>query len=172
MKGLKRAPSPSSDAAASKVERPVLYLDIDDTLLRYPEGRDRSPEPASGAREFFSWAVAVFEVRWLSRWCRGGCMPADLVADFCGLLQTERGLVEAIRGIDWTFSDTKLNGIAWLEHLVLGRRFVWIEDDYGVGERELAFLSEHGLDGNWRPCNVTEDPDVLRSVHRELREEC
>lgn len=154
---------------AAAARRPVLYLDIDDTLLRYPQGRDEPPEAAEGATEFFRWAVETFEVRWLSRWCRDGSMPADLIGDFCGLLETNRRLVRTIRGLDWTFSDTKLNGIAWLEHLVLGRRFVWIEDDYGVGDRELDFLDRHGVGDSWKPCNVTEDPGVLRAVHLELR---
>lgn len=150
--------------------RTVLYLDIDDTLLRYPNGRDEPPEPARGAAEFFAWALEAYEVRWLSRWCRGGAMPADLIGDFCGLLGADRDLVRRVRGLDWTFGETKLNGIAWLEHLVLGRSFLWIEDEYGVGEREQDFLLEHGLDRRWKHCNVTEDPDALLLLHGELRE--
>lgn len=151
--------------------RPVMYLDVDDTLLRYPSGREGDPVVADGAREFFAWARDVYEVRWLTKWCRAGAMGDDLVDDFCRMLDVDVSVVHSIRGLDWSFSDTKLNAIAWLEHLVLERPFVWVEDDYGVGTLERRFLAEQGLEGCWRRCNVTERPDALMNLHRTLLSE-
>lgn len=151
--------------------RPVMYLDVDDTLLRYPNGRERDPVVAEGAPEFFAWALDVYEVRWLTKWCRSGTMSGDLVDDFCRMLDVEPSVVHSVYGLDWSFSDTKLNAIAWLEHLALDRPFLWVEDNYGVGTLERRFLAEHGLEGCWRRCNVTERPDALASLHRALLSE-
>lgn len=98
-------------------------------------------------------------------------MPEELTADFCEMLGADPGIVRDIGGLDWTFSESKLNAIAWMEHLFLGRPFLWVEDDYGLAERERHFLEEQGLGGAWRCCNVTEDPHALRSLHRDLRSE-
>jgi len=58
-----------------------------------------------------------------------------------------------------------------LEHLVLGRRFLWIEDEYGVGERERRILAQSELLASYRHCNVTEDPWALARLHRQLERE-
>ncbi len=149
-------------------DRPVLYLDIDDTLLRYPNGRD-DPSPAEGASEFLHWALDHFEVRWLTRWCPGGRMKEEHVRSLSKMLDTDAEIIRRLRGLDWTCSETKLDGIAWLEHVLLGRRFLWIEDEYGLRDQERAFLRSHGFDHAWRHCNVTSDPESLRSLHRSLR---
>lgn len=151
--------------------RPVMYLDVDDTLLRYPDGREADPIVADGAREFFAWALDVYEVRWLTKWCRTGTMDDDLVPDFCRMLDVEPNVVRSVCGLDWSYSDTKLNAIGWLEHLVLDRPFLWVEDNYGVRAQERRFLAELGLEGCWRCCNVTERPDALMHLHRNLRRE-
>lgn len=148
---------------------PVLYLDIDDTLLRYPDGREGDPRPAPGAAAFLSWALERFEVRWLTRWCPTGEMETDRVRSFCRMLEADPERVGRIRGLNWMGSDTKLDGITWLEHVVLGRPFLWIEDEYGLGQRERAFLRLHGFDDRWRHCNVTERPGALRALHGSLR---
>lgn len=146
----------------------MLYLDIDDTLVGYPDGRRGGPRPASGAPEFLAWALRRFEVRWLTRWCPTGRMRDDQVRAFSKMLRVEADVVRRIRGLDWTCSETKLDGIAWLEHVVLGRPFLWIEDEWGMGERERAFLRDHGFDDYWRHCNVTQNPEALASLHRTL----
>jgi hypothetical protein len=148
--------------------RPVLYLDLDDTLVCWRGGH---PRAAPGARDFVRWALARFEVRWLTTWCPDGEMADSLLLDLARLLEVQPSTLRHIRGFDWAASESKLNGIAWLEHLVLGRPFVWLEDNYGVQAWELGFLERHGLLPAYRRVNVTEDPDSLRRVHQELERE-
>jgi hypothetical protein len=144
---------------------PVLYLDLDDTLVARVNGQ---PRAAPGAREFLLWALETFEVRWLTTWCPNGRMDAGLLHDLCSMLDLEPRILCDIHGFDWESTGTKLNGIAWLEHIVLRRPFVWLEDEYGVGESELAVLHDLGLAHSYRHCNVTEDPESLARIHDEL----
>jgi hypothetical protein len=95
-------------------------------------------------------------------------MDADLLRDLGRLLDIDPHLVAHIRGFDWESTASKLNGIAWLEHLVLDRPFIWLEDEYGVGERELDVLRGLGLVESYRHCNVTTDPGALTRVRDEL----
>jgi len=145
--------------------RPVLYLDLDDTLLSWATGE---PRAAPGAREFVLWAASRYEIRWLTRWCPGGAMEDHLLDALCRMLRLDREALRAVAGVDWEGAESKLNGIAWLEHLVLGRPFLWLEDETGAGERERRFLEEHGLLGAYRHCNVTRDPGALRRIWAEL----
>jgi hypothetical protein len=144
---------------------PVLYLDVDDTLVSWRGG---NPHAGPGAREFLLWALERYEVRWLTTWCPNGAMEDRLLADLAKMLEIEPATIRGIRGFDWE-GRSKLDGIAWLEHVLLDRPFLWVEDDYGVGERERAFLSAHRMLDRYRWVNVTERPDSLSRVHDELR---
>lgn len=145
---------------------PVLYLDIDDTLIVWHDGR---PRAAEGAREFVSWAMERFEVRWLTRWCPEGHMPSGLLEDFCDLLDLSPDLLRCVRGGNWVGNVSKVDGILWLEHIVLGRPFLWVEDDYGFGAFERRFLEDHGFSECWLRCNVSEDPRALVDLMARLR---
>jgi hypothetical protein len=147
------------------LERPVLYLDLDDTIISWEGG----PHAAPGAHEFMLWAMERFEIRWLTTWCPGGVMEEGLLHDLAKMLKIPAETLRRLRGFEWPESGSKLNGIAWIEHLVLDRPFVWLEDDYGFKERERAVLNRHGLLGSYRHCNVTEDPQALSRTHVWLR---
>lgn len=147
-------------------ERPTLYLDIDDTLVSYARGW---PEGAPGVGSFLRWALRRYHVRWLTTWCPTGRMPGPLARDLASMTGLGAARLCRIRGYDWEDSGSKLNGIAWLDHVVLDRPFLWIEDDFGVGERERRFLADHGFADSFRCCNVTRDPGALRRLHAELR---
>lgn len=147
---------------------PVMYLDLDHTLVSWRGG---SPHAGGGAREFVMWALERYEIRWLTTWCPDGEMSDSLLQDLARMLGLSPALLQEIRGFDWADTGSKLNGVAWLEHVVLGRPFVWIEDEYGFGARELAFLDEHGFSGAYRHINVTEDPDSLQRLLASLRDE-
>lgn len=147
--------------------RPVLYLDLDDTIVTYADG---TPRAAPGARDFILWALETFQVRWLTRWCPDGRMSGRLLADLCEMLLLPRSALRGVRGFDWRAGRSKLNGIAWVEHVVLERRFLWIEDEYGVGPFERAFLARHGFGTSYRHCNVTRDPAALAAIHVRLRD--
>lgn len=144
---------------------PVLYLDLDDTIVSWADER---PRAAPGARDFVLWALDHYELRWLTTWCPTGDMAEELLEDLCSMLSIAPDVLQHIRGFDWESSESKLNGIAWLEHVVLGRPFLWLEDDFGIGERERSFLARHDLLGSYRCCNVTRDPQALRAIHADL----
>jgi hypothetical protein len=144
---------------------PVLYLDLDDTIISWEGG----PHAAPGAREFMVWAMDRFEVRWLTTWCPGGVMEEGLLGDLARMLQLPADDLRHIRGFEWHEEGSKLNGIAWLEHKVFGRPFFWLEDDYGFQYRERRFLARERLLGSYLHCNVTEDPHSLGRVHAWLR---
>lgn len=144
--------------------KPVLYLDLDDTILTWARGK---PEPAEGVREFLLWALDRFEVRWLTRWARDGRMSPDLVVDLGKLTGVEADRLREIDGLDWN-EGSKLDGIAWVEHIVQGRPFVWLEDD-NTGAEHRAFFGHHGFDESYRHCDVTKDPDALLRSFQELK---
>lgn len=144
--------------------RAVLYLDLDDTILTWADG---SPAPGAGVREFLLWALGHFEVRWLTRWARDGTMEPGLLRDLSKLTEVETERLGEIRGLDWS-DGTKLDGIAWAEHIVLGRPFLWLEDD-NTGAEHRAFLDAHELAHCYRHCDVTQDPEALVNAHAELK---
>lgn len=145
---------------------PVMYLDLDDTVISWVGGE---PKAGPGARDFILWALERYEIRWLTTWCPTGEMEESLLHDLCKMLEIDVEALRHIRGFDWD-GLSKLDGIAWLEHTVLRRPFLWVEDDYGFGERELHFMAEHGFLDRYRWCNVTEHPQSLISIHEQLLE--
>ena len=151
----------------AKRHRPVLYLDLDDTLLTWASSQ---PLAAPGAREFVLWALERYEVRWLTRWCPSGVMSEQHLQDLGRLLGIEPDLLRPIRGCAWNEAGSKLDGIAWLEHVVLERPFVWLEDEKGVGAREIEFLRKQRFIDSYVKVNVTEDPESLLRAHAVLRE--
>jgi hypothetical protein len=155
----------SGEGLRGDTGRPVLYLDIDDTLLTWAAGY---PAAARGAREFVVWALERFQIRWLSTWCPTGEMPDSLLHDLARMLDVDPARLRSIRSFDWDATESKLNGIAWLEHVVLNRPFLWVEDEYGVGDAERQFLASHGFLSAYRHCNVTKDADSLIRLHHTL----
>lgn len=153
------------EAVATK---PVLYLDLDDTLVSWRGGH---PHAAPGAGHFVRWALRHFEVRWLTTWCPNGEMGESLLGDLAHMLGIPVDELRHIRGGDWDATESKLNGVMWLEHVVLERPFLWVEDNYGVGTRELAFLEAHGFLNSYHQINVTEDPEALQRLHARLRDD-
>lgn len=145
-------------------QRTVLYLDLDDTLISWASG---APVGGAGLRDFLLWALDAFEVRWLTRWARTGRMPPRLLRDLASLSGVPVERLAAVRGLSWHESDCKVNGVAWLEHVVLGRPFLWIEDE-GISPACLDVLRRCGFEDRYRVCNVTANPTAVRSLHREL----
>lgn len=146
--------------------RPVLYVDLDDTLVSWSTGE---PRGAPGADRFVRWALDRFEIRWLTTWAPSGRMDAKLLGDLCKLIGVSTEELRRIRGLSWE-GGSKLDGIAWLEHLVLGRRFVWIEDE-SLPDHALDFLVRHGFRKCFHHCDVTREEGALRRLHRRLEDE-
>lgn len=143
----------------------MLYLDLDDTLVSWADG---NPRPATGGREFLLWALSRFEVRWLTTWCPDGRMPEERIADLSRIFGLSPEAFAQIRGFAWDGTGSKLNGIAWLEHLVLERPFIWLEDENGFGELERGCFADLGLQESYRHSNATRDPESVRKAHAAL----
>lgn len=163
--------------------RPVMYLDVGDTLLSMH--RDHMPVgkklPAStwrhygyappGAHDFMVWALEHFEVRWLTWWCPWGEMHPEQAERLERELGLEAGSLSGVRSARFGAAVGnehchKTAGIAWEEHRA-GRPFVWVED--WISEAERAVLRGNGFADCWIPCHVTDDPGALRRAHDALR---
>lgn len=138
--------------------RPVLYLDIDDTLLSWTTG---SPAAVPGTERFLRWALDRFEVRWLSRWCPGGSMSEELLRDLSKMVGIDAERLALVPACMWNEEGIKADGIAWLEHVAGGREFAWVENRDGLADRDFEVLRVAGYDDCYYSCDVTHDPGAL-----------
>ncbi len=155
-----------------RADRPIAYLDVDDTILRHPPGQACSAAP--GAADFLRVLARHFEVRWLTRWCPGGRMRPDQLA----LLEKYIDIPAAeLRRIvnPCTFEDrvppgefpVKWRALDWAA-IEAGRPFVWIENYITPEDRRV--LEERGLLDRFIHCDVTASPDRLAAVRRLLEQ--
>ena len=153
----------SSASNSASLSRPALYLDIDGILLQRTHqqglGAMSRYEIASGATEFLDWAVAHFDVFWLStRTSDGNVDNAERAFRHASPSAMQSGplasLIRSIPAAQW--STAKINGIE------SARPFLWIDDD--PDPISLAHLDGRG----WmdRLINVSADrtPDLLSSL--------
>jgi hypothetical protein len=152
--------------------RPLVYLDVDDTILRRPTPQASLPAP--GVTEFLRFLARHFEVRWLTRWCPGGRMRADqldLLCERLGMPQEELSAIANPRAfldeVGPEGSPVKWRALDW-QAIEAGRPFAWIEN--ALAPEDRAVLAQHGLLDHWIPCDVTARPDRLREV-REILEQ-
>lgn len=153
-------------------KRPIAYLDVDDTILRRPDGG--KPLGAPGAAEFLRFLARHFEVRWLTRWCPGGTMRPDQIARLERQLAIPAAELKSIRN-PCAFEDraapeafpVKWPALDW-KAIDAGRPFVWIEN-YITPEDEQV-LARRGLLDCYIHCDVTAEPDRLTEVRRILEE--
>jgi hypothetical protein len=156
-------------------ERPVLYLDVDGTLLCFPSNRSeawwRQHKYGIGMdnievvlREMREHC----EVRWLTFWAPGGVMSAEGEA----LLAKRLGVpLASVQGWDnprgWCQPrSTKTDGIDWTEDAA-GRSWVWIEDE--LLDREHDELRQrHSLHRFFRV--VGDDPRSLQRAWDAAKE--
>lgn len=136
----------------------MLYLDIDDTLLSWASG---NPRPVAATEGFLRWALERFEVRWLSRWCPSGVMTDALLGDLSNMVGVDTAVLRSVAGCCWEGSGIKADGIAWLEHAVLGRDFAWVENPDGLSARDLEVLQLAGYGDHYVACDVSRDENAL-----------
>jgi hypothetical protein len=143
-------------------------LDIDDTLLDHGAGVDGGAAPP-GAAEFVRWLQRHFEVRWLTRWCPLGCLSDEQCETLALRLGLRPGELRRVRNarpfVERITSYEKHHGIDFAE-ADAGRPFVWIED--GLIDADRRELARRGYGDAYVPCNVTERPERLAEVRREL----
>lgn len=169
--------------------KPVMYLDVDDTLVRHPddpyqediiEFYNANPDggPPNNVKEFLEFAQEHFEVRWLTFWCPNGTMEESRKDDLANILAVPRSLIENIRNPmgfmgarqpSGLFTATlKTNAIDWDEYEA-GREFVWVEDDM-MQPMEFQILRGYKARDNYICCNVSKNPNRLNEVMQILKE--
>lgn len=148
--------------------KPVLYLDVDDTVLEFNHQRKAHiGQAAPGARAFVQWANEHFEIRPLTMWaCSGQFHDGTEIAKLVGMTKE---WWEGLRGRPHSQTSwmDKLDGIDWTE-VGMGRPWVWVED--ALLTRELRELRRLGMAEHWVECNVSKEPYALYRVMPLLRE--
>jgi hypothetical protein len=123
-----------------------------------------------GAREFLLWALERYEVRWLTFWATTGEMDLVRAHSLAGILGVDVERILSIRGLDFSEHLDKQDGIDWVE-VRKGRPFIWVEDANYVGDNLRERLERKGLLDRWIACDVTNDKDALKRIHRALEEQ-
>jgi hypothetical protein len=156
--------SDSSRVVAMSLKTLVVYLDIDDVLVRW-EGRHR--EAAPGAAEFLRWLLEVAEVRWLSSWCPTGTMRPDRIATLAGLLSLPAHEIVGIR------NPRGFRGVHRYppkhEAIDFGdtRTWIWLEDEH-LHRSNLDELKRRGMGERYWHCNTSLDPHALQRVRLKI----
>ena len=125
--------------------RPLLYLDIDGTLLRRRadiSGLHNAYEIAPDALGFLTWAVEHFECRWLSTRCRAGDAEGAIRAfrHALGVTRLPDEWARVLRVIPAaTWSGSKIEGI----DLTSPAGWFWIDD--APGAADVAVLSDQSV---------------------------
>ena len=146
--------------------KPILYLDIDDTILSFRgnEAYLYGGVAARGASSFLRWAQQHFEIRPLTGWCND---TGEFTFDAAAELEQKFGMSKEfwlqLRGLPCPVTH-KVEGIDWLAH-EQGRLWVWLEDRMEPDDAD--YLRGRNCFDNWIPCNVTKEPTRLLTV-REL----
>ena len=127
--------------------KPILYLDLDETILF-------RGFPVHNSYEFFEWCTRYFEVRWLTRWCPDGIMDdhqsAVLSERFHGQITPEE--IKKYNNPKG-FLSFKNDGV---DHSV-SRPWVWVENSLDGGEDEI--LRKSGFYGHYFKTNLHHDED-------------
>ena len=144
------------------VNKPVMYLDIDDTLICWY----KNPKPAFKAKQFLLWATTHFEVRWLTWWCPSGTLDDADARKLGYFFELPSSVFSDIRN-PLSFVKNKTDAIDWKEHYS-GRKWVWIEDAVWQYDRDILRLHKAGL--NHIPCHVTANYHRLSKVWEMVAE--
>lgn len=154
--------------------KPILYLDIDDTLLMWSESRTREwwaehpdGEAAPLTKEFLEWAAQTCEVRWLTSWAMSGTMRDTRLEKLVRLFDVPESMLLAFDNpLRWGGKRGKLEGINW-DEVLEGREWAWVED--GLPPSELDYLKEQGFEKNYYYTNVSVRPHDLESTWLRLK---
>lgn len=147
--------------------KPILYLDVDDTLLIWP-----GPVAGCGAREFLRWAKQHFEVRWLTMWCPRGDL-GDRASVLATLLNMERAeLAEIVNPVPfWVTYSSRDKTQSIQDGAIAERRpWVWVEDPY-LSRYEQEWLREYpDYAANYYETAVSSDPEGILRTWKILSE--
>lgn len=158
-----------SASISAPSSRPALYLDIDGILLRRTRqqgfGAMSRYEIVSGATEFLEWAVAHFDVFWLStRTSDGNVDNAERAFRHASPSAMRSGplacLIRSIPAAQW--STAKINGID------SAKPFLWIDDD--PDPISVTHLTKRGLVHQLINVSADRTPDLLSSLPSVITE--
>jgi hypothetical protein len=141
----------------------IIYLDIDDVLLRrYADSRfELSPY----AEEFLDYLVDHHDTRWLTTRCRHG-LPNDVARAFRHALQVTSlspmlaAVIDKVSPSLWSRCKTEV--------IDLTTDFYWLDDN--PTPAALQSLIQNGRLDRWIEVRVDHDPDDLLRVRRVLDE--
>lgn len=145
--------------------KPVLYLDIDDTLLVH---RGICPKAAPGAKDFLLWSVKHFDVRWLSMWFCKGYKLEHHVYELAEYFDLPPEFINDIPSPAFTMEGSFRDECNKASVIDFNENFVWVED--GLTRLERETLRKHKAGLRHIPCNVTADPSRLGEVKFILME--
>lgn len=157
----------------SSNQKPVLFLDVDGVLIRYPsyKGNEilyaKHPRgiPAPGVRDFLSWAFEHFECRWLTAWAVSGTMIRETRESLSKVLDMEPSLFE-IPNHSHPWGDNKTQAIDATEFQNGARLGFWLDDD--IMKDEQAQLRKWGLPHIFVHTNSSKDPDALFKAKQKI----
>jgi len=149
---------------ANGLDKPVLYLDIDGTLLRFPANMIREEAeafwkkyphggPANGVADFIIWAMTHFEVRWLTCWTGIGTLDDLQVQQLSDILKVSRFRLASIVNPDHHDCTTKTTGIDF------NRDWVWVEDE--LSAHEFYYLKGRGCLDRFYYTDSSKNPNAL-----------
>jgi hypothetical protein len=151
----------------TRIERPILFLDVDGVLLRRRSGNMRGRDAYEIARHslpFLEWVITNFNVHWLSSRCQGGNAQ-----EVCHAFRYALGVREF--SPDWHPLDT-IPAARWerrkVDAIDLSTDFYWVDDNHG--EEALAILAAHGRADRAIETNVDRDRDALLGATKRLAE--
>lgn len=142
--------------------KPILYLDVDGVILTYK--RLTQLGPALGLKDFMSYALEHFEVRWCTSWAVSGVMSPTNLEDLAQLTKLPVEIwLQVQPSLPW--KNYKTEAIDW-DEIKKGRQFVWLED--GILFEEEEKLHKLGYFHCYYYTDVLEDKNALLKTWGEL----
>jgi len=133
--------------------KPTLYLDIDGVLLA------NELNTAIGASEFIKYAVANFEVYWLTTHCMDGTTEHAIEYLQQGTSEDLRPYLKQFKPVVWSNNKT--------EAIDFSKPFLWFDDDCWPEEREE--LKRHDALNSWIEVDLAQFPDQLEHELKLLK---
>lgn len=163
-------------------DRPILYLDVDDTLVSYHAevhgGRRVAPgrviaspddvgSPPTDVLRVLTEANELCEIRWLTWWAPSGRMLPHQIDRLARILGVPHALLE---GHDNPLQclPHKTNGIDWEAHCE-GRQWFWLED-WCDPTNELPVLLKAGAADRYYKAHTTDSPDSLATAWDAIKD--
>lgn len=137
----------------------ILYLDIDGVLWDIEE-RDKYL-PARGVHAFLDFALAHFEVRWLTWWFSRGIVRYDAVDRLADWIQyPSRKLYQINPSRPFILDKT--------EAIDFTEEFVWVDDD--LSETDAYVLNSNDALHRWYYTDIFHDhKEALIRTHQRLK---